>query len=210
MAAARTTSAVNSVSDRLPDLGTRHSESEHDMWSSGGEDDINESLKRQFNQDSDDVEGGRDGKRQKTESTGKQAKPKLATKAPQKQLNPHYNPGVKKPHRCRPGTVALQEIGCYQKGTELLIHKLCFSRLVCEIAQDFKMDLRFQAAAIMALQEASEDFLIQILEDANLCAIHAKCVMILPKDIFLVKRIYMNVGALKFFSDAMSTLSPTH
>ena len=84
----------------------------------------------------------------------------MATKAPQKQLNPQYNPGVKKPHRFRPGTVALQEIRSYQKGTELLICKLCFSRLICEIAQDFKTHLRFQVVAIMALQEPSEDFLI--------------------------------------------------
>ena len=91
-----------------------------------------------------------------------------------------------------------------------MICKLCFSRLVCEIAQDFKTDLRFQAAAIMTLQEALEDFLVQILEDVNLCVIHAKHVTNFPKDINLVKRIYMNVGAFKFFSDATNTLGPTH
>jgi len=61
--------------------------------------------------------------------------------------------GVKKPHRYRPGTVALREIRKYQKSTELLIRKLPFQRLVREIAQDFKTDLRFQSTAIMALQE---------------------------------------------------------
>ena len=64
--------------------------------------------------------------------------------------------GIKKPHRFRPGTVALREIRRYQKSTELLIRKLPFQRLVREIAQDFKTDLRFQASAIAALQEASE------------------------------------------------------
>lgn len=52
----------------------------------------------------------------------------------------------------RPGTVALREIRRYQKSTELLIRKLPFQRLVREIAQDFKTDLRFQSAAIGALQ----------------------------------------------------------
>ena len=64
--------------------------------------------------------------------------------------------GVKKPHRFRPGTVALREIRRYQKSTDLLIRKLPFQRLVREIAQDFKTDLRFQSSAIMALQESAE------------------------------------------------------
>lgn len=46
---------------------------------------------------------------------------------------------MKKPHRFRPGTVALREIRRYQKSTELLIRKLPFQRLVREIAQDFKV-----------------------------------------------------------------------
>lgn len=64
------------------------------------------------------------------------------------------SPGVRLhcPARCRPGTVALREIRRYQKSTELLIRKLPFQRLVREIAQDFKTDLRFQSAAIGALQ----------------------------------------------------------
>jgi hypothetical protein len=64
--------------------------------------------------------------------------------------------GIKKPHRYRPGTVALREIRRFQKSTELLIRKLPFQRLVREIAQDFKTDLRFQSAAVAALQEAAE------------------------------------------------------
>ena len=97
--------------------------------------------------------------------------------------------GVKQPHRYRPGTVALREIRRYQKSTELLIRKLPFQRLVREIAQDFKTDLRFQSAAVMALQEASEAYLVGLFEDSNLCAIHAKRVTIMPKDIQLPRRI---------------------
>ena len=97
--------------------------------------------------------------------------------------------GVKKPHRYRPGTVALREIRRYQKSTELLIRKLPFQHLVREIAQDIKTDLRFQSSAIMALQEASEAYLVGLFEDTNLCAIHAKRVTIMPRDIQLARRI---------------------
>lgn len=97
--------------------------------------------------------------------------------------------GIKKPHRFRPGTVALREIRRYQKSTELLIRKLPFQRLVREIAQDFKTDLRFQASAIAALQEAAESYLVGLFEDTNLAAIHAKRVTIMPKDMQLSRRI---------------------
>lgn len=97
--------------------------------------------------------------------------------------------GIKKPHRFRPGTVALREIRRYQKSTELLIRKLPFQRLVREIAQQFKSDLRFQASAIAAMQEAAEAYLVGIFEDTNLCAIHAKRVTIMPKDMELARRI---------------------
>lgn len=76
------------------------------------------------------------------------------------------------------GTVALREIRRYQKSTELLIRKLPFQRLVREIAQDFKSDLRFQSSAIGALQESVEAYLVSLFEDTNLCAIHAKRVTI--------------------------------
>ena len=97
--------------------------------------------------------------------------------------------GMTKPHRYRPGTVALREIRPYQKSTPFLIRKLPFQRLVREIAQDFKTDLRFQSAAMGALQEASEAYLVGLFEDTNLCAIHAKRVTIMPKDIQLARRI---------------------
>ena len=97
--------------------------------------------------------------------------------------------GIKKPHRYCPGTVALCEIRRYQRTTELLIRKLPFARLVREIAQDFKTDLRFQREAIAVLQEAGEAYLVGLFEDTNLCAIHAKRVTIMPKDIQLARRI---------------------
>uniref|UniRef100_A0A4W5Q398 Histone H3 n=1 Tax=Hucho hucho TaxID=62062 RepID=A0A4W5Q398_9TELE len=86
---------------------------------------------------------------------GKAPRKQLATKAARKSAP--STGGVKKPHRYRPGTVALREIRRYQKSTELLIRKLPFQRLVREIAQDFKTDLRFQSAAIGALQVKSPD-----------------------------------------------------
>ena len=100
-------------------------------------------------------------------------------KAPRKQLNTRAsrrsNPargGVKKPRRYRPGTVALREIRKYQKSTNLLIRQLPFQRLVREVAQQLKPDLRFQSTAILALQEASEAFLVNMFEEINLIAIH--------------------------------------
>ncbi|EEE65134.1 hypothetical protein OsJ_20207 [Oryza sativa Japonica Group] len=76
-----------------------------------------------------------------------------------------------------------------RRATELLIRKLPFQRLVREIAQDFKTDLRFQSSAVAALQEAAEAYLVGLFEDTNLCAIHAKRVTIMPKDIQLARRI---------------------
>lgn len=112
----------------------------------------------------------------------------ISSKAARKQA-PSANAAIRKPHRFRPGTVALREIRRYQKSTELLIRKLPFQRLVREIAQEFMTDLRFQSSAIAALQEASEAYLVSLFEDTNLCAIHAKRVTIMPKDIQLARRI---------------------
>ena len=94
-----------------------------------------------------------------------------------------------RPPRYRPGTIVLREIRRYQKSTELLIRKLPFQRLVREIAQEFKTQMKFQAAAIGALQEAAESYLVGLFEDTNFCAIHAKRVTIMPKDIQLARRI---------------------
>ena len=117
---------------------------------------------------------------------GKAPRKQLATKAARK--GP-LSKGVKTPKRYRPGTVALREIRRYQKSTDLLIRKLPFQRVVREIAQDFKTDLRFQGAAILALQEAAEAYLVGLMEDINLCAIHTKRVTIKPDDIKLARRI---------------------
>ena len=104
--------------------------------------------------------------------------------------------GAKKHYRYRPGTVALKQIRRYQKSTKLLIRKLPFQCLVREIASDDEVihsplcgKVRFQSAAIMALQEASEAYLVGLFEDSNVCAIHAKRVTIMPKDIQLARRI---------------------
>ncbi|KAG5351881.1 histone H3.1 [Termitomyces sp. Mn162] len=96
---------------------------------------------------------------------------------------------VKRTHRFRPGTVALREIRRYQKSTELLIPKLPFQRLVREVAQDFGNKLRFQTSAISALQEAAEAYLVDLFQDTNLAAIHAKRVTIMPRDIALARRL---------------------
>ena len=121
---------------------------------------------------------------------------KAAAKAAKKSGMKAPKGGVKKRYRYRPGTVALKQIRQYQKSTELLIRKLPFQRLVREISADSEVitsplcgKVRFQSAAIMALQEAAEAYLVGLFEDTNLCAIHAKRVTIMPKDIQLARRI---------------------
>ncbi|CAH1384581.1 unnamed protein product, partial [Tenebrio molitor] len=116
-------------------------------------------------------------------STGGKAPETTGYQSGEKSCSRHWR--RQEAHRYRPGTVALREIRRYQKSTELLIRKLPFQRLVREIAQDFKTDLRFQSSAVMALQEAREAYLVGLFEDTNLCAIHAKRVTIMPKDINL-------------------------
>jgi histone H3 len=109
---------------------------------------------------------------------GKTSRKQLTTKESCKSAS------YRKPHHYRPSTVALREIRRYQKSTELLIRKLPF-QLVREIAYDFKAYLRFQSATICAFQA----YFIGHFEDTNLCAIHAKRVTIMPKDIQLARRI---------------------
>jgi histone H3 len=97
--------------------------------------------------------------------------------------------GMKKPHCYHPGTVAIREIRKYQKNTDLLIRKAPLQRLVKEIATNLKSDLRMQSTALLALQEALEAYLVCLFEDSNDCAIHAKRVTIMPKNIQLAQRI---------------------
>src|ERR1041384_673728 len=120
---------------------------------------------------------------------GKAPRKQLATKAARKSAP--ATGGVKKPHRYRPGTVALREIRRYQKSTELLIRRLPFQRLCREVTEDLRpgAGIRYQVIALGALQEAAEAYLIGLFEDTNLCAIHAKRVTIMPKDIQLARRI---------------------
>ena len=154
----------------------------------------------------------------------------LSKKAPRKQLKPTKHATKadrtkeKKPHRYRPGTVALREIRRYQKSTDLLIRRAPFMRLVRKICieivkkrnevkdnnkaelakakmtyddnprgrlglEDGEDCLRFQSTALLALQEASEAYLVGLFEDVNLCAIHAKRVTIMPRDMTLALRI---------------------
>ena len=137
---------------------------------------------------------------QKSELDGKEKREPIPATLPTKQFKKSvrstnkaaqkgqpFTGGLKKPRRYHPGTVALREIRRYQKSTELLIRKLPFAGLVREVTQDFKTDLRFQQEAIAALQEAAEAYLVGLFEDMNLCAIHAKRVTIMPKDIQLAR-----------------------
>ena len=129
-------------------------------------------------------------------STGRKApRFQLATKAAQRSAP--ASGGVKKPHRYRPGTVALHEIHSYQKSTDLLIRKVPFQRLAREVLQDlnklgsypcFTAEC-FQATSLFAFQESVEAFSIGLFEDVNLCAIHVRRVTIMPKDMQLALRI---------------------
>ena len=133
--------------------------------------------------------------------TKQTARKSTGGKAPRKQLNTkaaREATGVKKPHRYRPGTVALREIRRFQKSTDLLIRKLPFQRVVREISYAEESDMiqgeksdpkRYMATSILALQESAEAYLVGLFEDTNLCAIHAKRVTILPKDQQLARRI---------------------
>ena len=90
-----------------------------------------------------------------------------------------------KKRRFRPGMVALWEIRRYQKNMDLLIRKLPFQRLIREIIFEHKQDYWLAAATAAALQEAAEAYLVGLFKDTNLCAIHAKRVTIMLKDIQL-------------------------
>ena len=121
-------------------------------------------------------------------STGGKAPRKTLNTRHSRSNNPSHLGGVKKPRRYRPGTVALREIRKYQKSTNLLIRCLPFQRLVREVSQQIKSDLRFQSTALLALQEAAEAYLVNMFEEVNLCAFHGRRVTIQVKDMRLWKR----------------------
>ena len=114
----------------------------------------------------------------------------------------HFTGAIKKPCKYHPGTVALQHIRRYQRSTELLCRKLYVARLVREVTPDFRVDLCFQATALLAIQEAMEAWFVRLMEDMNLCTIHAKHVTIQPRDLSLVRKIRVNNGVDIFLDPA--------
>ena len=119
----------------------------------------------------------------------KQPQPRKSA-TPGKSSSSSNSGGVITTRRYRPGEKALREIRFYQKNTELLIRRLPFARLVREVqTYFFRKEYRWQAEAMLALQEAAEAHLVGLFEDANLCTIHAKRVTVMPKDIQLARRI---------------------
>ena len=121
--------------------------------------------------------------------TAKPARAALGSKTGKKSAGTTGAGGVKRAHRWRPGTVALRQVKALQKSTEMLIARAPFSRLVREIAESHKAGLRFQSSAVAAIQEATEAFVISLLSDANLTALHANRVTALPRDLQLVRRL---------------------
>ncbi|KAH0785485.1 histone H3 [Histomonas meleagridis] len=104
------------------------------------------------------------------------------------QLQPHEQKQTKK--RFRPGDTWQKEVRKYQRSTDLLIRKLPFARLVKEISTEMTThDFRWSVNAVEALQQASEAYLVGLLEDGLLCAIHAKRVTLMRKDVQLAQRI---------------------
>ena len=125
---------------------------------------------------------------------GKAPRNQLASKAARK-TKPAEN-GSEKPNKNHRGSSVLQEIRKLQKATHLLIRKKPFVRLVHEIAQNCPgtafntaSEWRFKPEAIKALQAACEDFLTELNEDSNLCAIHAKRVTLQPNDLQLAVKL---------------------
>ncbi|GAA5962006.1 hypothetical protein JCM3765_007195 [Sporobolomyces pararoseus] len=140
--------------------------------------------------------GGGGGQKQARKSIGGKGKGKDGRGERVAPVQQQQQAAKKKPHRFRPGTVALREIRHYQKSTDLLLRRLPFARLVREIATDFfddetgdQVGLRWQSSALLALQEATEAYLVHLFEDSNLCALHAKRVTIMQRDMQLVRRI---------------------
>ena len=122
---------------------------------------------------------------------GKQPRKHLLHKELRKGIVP--TGGIKKPHRYRPGMVALREIRQYQRSTKNLIKRTPFQKLIREISQEYRIcpdgpgtpsvQAHCQSTAIAALQEAAENFIVGLFEDVNLLAIHAWHVTIMPRDI---------------------------
>ena len=117
------------------------------------------------------------------------------SRQPAHQKIKYFNKRSIRCRRYRPGTVALREIKRYQKSTELLIRKVPFQRLVREVSQEVCKDLgkdpvRYQSTAILALQEAAEDFLARMFSQVQDIAICGKVITIQEKHIQLWKRLF--------------------
>ena len=125
---------------------------------------------------------GMDGAARRMTKASRNIVVKAPCKPPSQQL--------KKKRRFRLGTVALREIWQYQKSTKLLIRRAPFQWVIYEIIRGIRNDLRIQAAAVQGLQEAAEAYLVGLFEDSNLCAIHAKWVTIMARDVQLARRIW--------------------
>lgn len=125
-------------------------------------------------------------KRSKNNATSGKVRPRPWRTAARKRKD---KTNQKKKRRARPGAAALREIRKYQKSTNLLCRKLPFARVVREVMNDHKLDQRVQRVAIEALQHATEQYMIDMLEYANIIAIHAKRVTVTPSDLDLALRI---------------------
>ena len=138
--------------------------------------------------DFDDEDDGKKA-RGSLESIGKVPRKQLPRKPLKKKSEAKdkaFTEAIKKAHKFHLGTVTLCQIRKYQRSTEVLCRKLCVARLIREVAQDFKVDLHFQATALLAIQEAMEAWLVCLMEDMNLCVIHIKRITIQPRDLSLV------------------------
>jgi len=122
-------------------------------------------------------------------STGGKAPVSLAIAAARRATKSKAGGKAAVKSRYRPGTVALRDIRKLQRSWELLISKLPFQRLVHEISQEYTNSPRFSASAVLALQEASEAYLVRLVQDAQLCAIHGKRETVMSKNIQLSRRI---------------------
>jgi len=114
---------------------------------------------------------------------------KAASKAKSASKRAASAPGTKKAHRFRPGTVAIREIRRYQRSDELIFPILAFDRLVREVAQDYKTNLRFGKGAFRAIHLFTEYYVVSLLQDTQLAALHARRFTIMPKDIQIARRI---------------------
>ena len=101
----------------------------------------------------------------------------------------YQNSMEQKKFKWKAGTKALREIRFYQKSTMLLLRRIPFLHLIREVTQDYKTDIHFTAEAAYALQSTNEDYLVRLFNNTNLCAIHAKHITVMPKDIQLARRI---------------------